>query len=424
MFSTAVKVLAVRLIGSVIVLVANLIAVRLLGASNYGAAVFILSAVNISAVLAIGGSKKLLVRSIGVVDGKDVEERTRIFSTSIGSTLILLVPSAMILVLAVLSKNGSLQEGLIAVVLLSLTCIKVLSESYLIGCSRSLIVSVLDNMVRPIIIAGAMVAAILILNIKAETAIYLYSVIGTLLVVVAFQLWISLESSLTKRNIKELKDWFVLGLPFIVMSASLTLQNNADIVMLGFMTGDTDAGLYAVASRVSTAILFGLTAVNLVYAPLIAKSYKNKKIQQLQHFVNQSSLLCAVFAIVAGIVALIYSESILLMFGEEFVEAKLIFQILVAATVISALCGPVGTLLTMTNFASRASYVVVVATVINIVLNLVLIPLYGVLGAAVATVCSIAFWNITMLVAVVRDLKVRCGIFAAVQYLSFTITRL
>ena len=122
MFSTAVKVLAVRLIGSAIVLVANLIAVRLLGASNYGAAVFILSAVNISAVLAIGGSKNLLVRSIGMVDSDDIEKRSKIFSTSIITTTALLLPSAGLLFISILTTGGSVWDGIIAAILLCLTC--------------------------------------------------------------------------------------------------------------------------------------------------------------------------------------------------------------------------------------------------------------------------------------------------------------
>ena len=73
------------------------------------------------------------------------------------------------------------------------------------------------------------------------------------------------------------------------------------------------------------------------------------------------------------------------------------------ARLVSALTGPAGTLLQMTGRQMIFMKVLFMGAIINIVANYLLIPIYGILGAAISTGFSIIFWNLIMVYFVHRE---------------------
>ena len=94
------------------------------------------------------------------------------------------------------------------------------------------------------------------------------------------------------------------------------------------------------------------------------------------------------------IAILIFPSFVLDFFGEEFTTGVAPLIILAIGQIINAICGPVMYLLNMTGKEKQARNIIIVASIINIALNLYLIPIYGLMGAAIATGVSTVVWNI------------------------------
>jgi len=93
-------------------------------------------------------------------------------------------------------------------------------------------------------------------------------------------------------------------------------------------------------------------------------------------------------------------------FGDEFIAGSVVLIILLIGRFINSFSGSTGLILQMTGHQKVYRDIVAVALILNIVLNLILTPLYGYVGTAVATVISIAVWNIWAAVYIKRKLHI------------------
>ena len=103
------------------------------------------------------------------------------------------------------------------------------------------------------------------------------------------------------------------------------------------------------------------------------------------------------------IAILIFPSFVLDFFGEEFTAGVIPLIILAIGQIINALCGPVMYLLNMTGKEKQARNIIIIASIINVALNLYFIPFYGLIGAAIATVVSTVVWNIMAVFQIKRD---------------------
>ncbi len=85
-------------------------------------------------------------------------------------------------------------------------------------------------------------------------------------------------------------------------------------------------------------------------------------------------------------------------FGNEFITGTSALVFLSISQFVNAISGSVGYILQMTGKENVFQYIVFAATLINITLNLLLIPHYGINGAAFASMISLAFWNLISIV--------------------------
>ena len=90
----------------------------------------------------------------------------------------------------------------------------------------------------------------------------------------------------------------------------------------------------------------------------------------------------------------LFPSSILSFFGDEFILAKFSLLILAFSQAINALSASLGTILNMTGMQKVYGNILLVFLVLNIVLNYLLIPIYGIEGAAIASASSLMFWNL------------------------------
>jgi len=180
-----------------------------------------------------------------------------------------------------------------------------------------------------------------------------------------------------------------------------------DVILVGVILGPRAAGVYAVVSRLTLAGLLLLEAIRLVVAPQISA------LLAIRDDVAASRLyqITAVWTVTAGwpiyLTLIVFAPVILRLFGPEFVAGTAALRILSTAMLFNIGTGNVGTVLLMGGKASWNLYNNIVAVILNVALNLLLIPRLGIEGAAVAWSASIVFGNLAALVQIGWLMKIK-----------------
>jgi O-antigen/teichoic acid export membrane protein len=139
---------------------------------------------------------------------------------------------------------------------------------------------------------------------------------------------------------------------------------------------------------------------------MISELYWRGSHAELQRLVRLAAFGVLATAIPALVVLVILGSFVLRLFGPNFDAGYAALVTLCCGQLVNALAGSVGLLMSMTGHQKEAAGIVAVAAVLNVVLNLALIPRFGMVGAAVATATTTALWNLAMLAYVWKNLGV------------------
>jgi len=204
----------------------------------------------------------------------------------------------------------------------------------------------------------------------------------------------------------DIRGWIRSALPFLFIGGMQLINSQTDIVMLGALRGAEAAGVYRAATRAAQLVVFILMAANTVLQPTIAKLYAVRDMQRLQRVATQSARVVLLVSIPIAVVLIVFGRWLLLIFGQEFTKGAMALAILSLGQLVNAAMGSVGLILNMTGNERDTARGVAIAAVVNVALNAILIPLWGMNGAATATAASLVVWNVILAMQVVRRLGI------------------
>lgn len=201
-------------------------------------------------------------------------------------------------------------------------------------------------------------------------------------------------------------EWARTAGSLLMISGMHIILAQSDIILLGVFRGTTDAGIYAVAAKIAILVTFGLQIGNQIIAPMISEIYHEGDEARLQELVSYGTLISTTFAVIVVLGILFFANPILRLFGSEFTGGRLPLYILAGGQLVNALVGPVGFIMTMTKHHREASIIIAVSAAVNIILNILFIPRYGMVGAAMATTLTMVGWNIVFWYYIYRNIGI------------------
>ena len=178
-----------------------------------------------------------------------------------------------------------------------------------------------------------------------------------------------------------------------------------DTIMIEHFIDVKSVAFYTVAVKVTFIVGIMQLTINAVIAPDISKFWFEKSENKLTQLINKALKLNFIFTFPIIVVLVIFSEPILLFLGESYLNSKTPLIVLLAGQILNSFCGPVGLYLNMTERQKILLKILLIATLINVALNVMLIPKYGLFGAAASTSLSMALWNIIGVIYVYRKDK-------------------
>ena len=193
------------------------------------------------------------------------------------------------------------------------------------------------------------------------------------------------------------KDWKKAAYTLTIAGGMQLMYSYIDIIILGFFHSNEDVGAYRVVVQLGMLVVFGLTAINQMLHPYFSRLYVQQEIKKLQKIVTYSSLVISGIAVIPALIFLLGGGFVLkTVFGNEFSVGAIPLAILTMGQLANAMFGSVGALLNMTGHEKDAMRGMFYSFILNTILSFVLIPEYGMTGAAISTAISLLVWNIIL----------------------------
>ncbi len=179
-----------------------------------------------------------------------------------------------------------------------------------------------------------------------------------------------------------------LASALILSACTVALYSRIDVFMLGKMLGNTSAGLYSAGTMISEGFYLFPTAIMIAVAPRLARQYLSDKVEFEKSVHLIIRLLSACGLVIAAVLTVAAQYIVPLIFGNDYADASIVLQIHIWSTwavFVSSASDP-----WYINHDLRKFYLMKTASaaILNVLLNLAFIPVWGTAGAAAATVIS------------------------------------
>ena len=214
------------------------------------------------------------------------------------------------------------------------------------------------------------------------------------------------KSTPSARPVYHLKHWWVASVPLVLVEGFYLVLSNTDIVLLGQFVDPDKVGIYFAATRIANLMSFIYFAFAAPAAPKFAELHAAGKNAELQKLLR--GVVHSVFwpTLVAAFGLLLFGSFALSFFGPEFRAGTPVLWILMVGFLAHAAFGPTEHVLNMTGHQKATAWAYGAAALCNIALNIILIPQFGLEGAAIATSASVTLTSIGLAVILKRRLGI------------------
>ncbi|OAP43392.1 lipopolysaccharide biosynthesis protein [Sinorhizobium saheli] len=183
----------------------------------------------------------------------------------------------------------------------------------------------------------------------------------------------------------ELGRWLRVSVPIFLVDGFGFLLTNSDVVIVGLYLKPADVAIYFAAAKTMALVHFVMFAVKAAAGPRFSAAMAVNDRQQLAQIAIESARWSFWPSLVMGGAVLAAGRLLLSLFGPAFTAGAPLMAILLAGILAKAFVGPAETLLTMAGRQKLCVLLYAAALGANIALNVTLIPLFGLTGAAAAT---------------------------------------
>lgn len=402
-----------RALGAGIAFSFNIVLGRLFGAEDAGLYFLALTIATICYTLGNLGLEGVLLRHAASNSSPDRKgEIQTIAAIGMRVSLIFALILTVLLVIAapwiaeVILKNPDLTRPLqwMALTIVPQTQLRLYAQ-LLRGFKKIALSQTLRNIDVPLM--TIIFIAILGVSFGVTGAVWAFALASTLTFIFAIIIWkrvLKPESQVTHTITT--RELIRSGFPLLQTNLMNLMLNPATIMLLGALADATAVAIFAIAFRTAMLTRFSLMAVNAIAAPKFAALHSSKEDKALASTSRRSTFLITFAATPMLVIFMVFPEWVMSLFGEEFVAGAQVLMILSAGQFFAVICGSVGYLLMMSGNEKLLRNNTLISGITCLILNLLLIPDYGVIGAAVAVSSSIILRSLLGSIQVYRQLGI------------------
>jgi O-antigen/teichoic acid export membrane protein len=402
--------------------VLSIVLARIMGVSDYGIYAVVVAAVTLLGLPAVMGVDRLLIRDIAIYAQRSANGLIGGLLVRAGQLTLFLSVSIAIAAafVAWLLAGAQADPGTVAFAVgaaaLPFFAVGRVAQGGLMGFHHVALGQLPELLLRPVLLLIFVAAAWLAVGGSASAAaLNAPLVVGlqTISVAIAALVGIGLLWSRTPAAVRTSKPefrsrtWLFGAIALALLSSAAVINSQTGVMMLGLLGTPTDAGLYAIAQRGALLVAFPLAAVNVAIGPTAARLWAARDRGSLQRLVTLSTRGLLLGSLPIALAFILFGKQLLTwLFGAGFGDASEALTILCIGQLANAATGSVAVLLVMTGHQVRATLAMAAGATANIAVAALLIPGYGVNGAAIAAALSLLVSNLVMVVMTRRTIGI------------------
>lgn len=195
--------------------------------------------------------------------------------------------------------------------------------------------------------------------------------------------------------------------PLIISTVFRAVAPRSDLLILGYWTNASNVGIYNAAFQTSAILALVLGSFNTSFAPMIGKAFANQEWETVKGLYQAICRWIFIFTFPLFICMVIFRQDILRVFGADFVEGAACLVILAGGQLFNTVIGSANTILLMSGDSKKVMLNTIIIGLLLISANWILIPRFGIIGAAVSASISLTATNFIRAFQVWRLIKVQ-----------------
>jgi len=366
---------------------------RLMGAENYGLYNLAISAAMIAGAISVFGLDTTMTRYIAILNGrKDRHGVWGAIQLGIGGALFLSVLTSTVLFsLSSLIAESAFHDSRLTPLLqiASLTVPFLAMSDVLAGATRGFKrmsdTVIAQNIVQPLI-RLILIIVLAVVGFSTPVAILIFGasdLCASLILLYFLNKRFNLRRSLTtgKRNLGEL---FGFTLPLGLSDLMTTFRSYLQTLLLGSLDTVRGVGVFSIANQVNQLGNMFHASMNQSARPLIAELNDQGKQLQVEHIYQTTTRWMVTLNMPMILIVTLFPVQVISIFGKSFVEGAPALAIMGLVNLVNVATGMCGTILDMTGHTRMKLFNTTIRVSVAILANLLLIPRFGVTGAAMA----------------------------------------
>lgn len=414
-------IFAGRLFGAGVVFIVQALIARVWGAEILGEYLVIIATVNLAAVAmplgfqTIGGYFAAEYRAHG--NRRQLAAfLTRAYGHVVLVFALLLLAGQPLLSFAGLGEGTVARHFLPAVLLAFGTTMVFVNGAVLVGMKRPFAGFFADTLFRPMVVIAAFAGTAAIADPEAAFTAMLWWVasgyVGICLIhfgfVVATVLAVADEGTVRPR---ESRRWWRFALPWVVIGLATDFFFDIDLLLLAAQLPREELAIFGVCTRVFSLVSFGVAAVYAVTMPDMFESEARQDRAGFNRKVSEANLVAGLLSVLLFVFVLFVGPFALMLFGPAFSAGAVPLAILCLALVVRSLLGPASLVLSIHDRPYASLPAVGLGVLSLFAGNALLVPAFGLVGAALAALIAISLWSGALWWTALRTAKVDVSIF-------------
>jgi O-antigen/teichoic acid export membrane protein len=247
------------------------------------------------------------------------------------------------------------------------------------------------------------------LGIKGAVLALLLSEIGTLFLLIFISR--NFFRFLIQDYVKTTKEVVKFGSQLFLASAIYMVNTYTDTLLVGFFLMDKDVGIYAIAIALSRAFLVIPGSMSTITYPAISEYHSKGSHESVENLINKSMKYSLIILSILGILIIFFSKDIiLLLLKPEFLPAVTPIAILVLGMIFFGSMASIGSAFSAVGRPDIPFKINLLTAVVNLTLDVVLIPILGITGAAIGTATSLSMLTILAIYLLNKILNVKIDV--------------
>jgi O-antigen/teichoic acid export membrane protein len=417
---SAVQVFAIRVVGAVLAYASMILLARWLGAFDFGIYAYVLVIVTLLGLAFSFGFNSSGLRFVPSYLARKKHRRLAGFlKQSYGIVLTLSVLGSLLSAGLVFVCRNIIEPYYVVPLLVGLLCVPVWAllnqfEATARAFGWVHVAYIPGYILRPLLLL-TLVGGLVFFGGTADAVVAVWALIGACAVVALVQgllVYAGIRQHSTKaKPAFHTRHWFTTSLSFLMIDGFRMALDNTDVLLIGSLLDPHSVAVYFAAIRTGGLVAFVSFSMIALAVPKFAEIHSTGTRQELQKFVSEVIQLMFWPSLLTAIALACLGPFVLSLLGADFTMGYPTLLMVLTGLVLRSATGPVEYLLNMTGHHRDTMRVYALAALVNVGLNLLLIPAFGILGAAIATYAAMLGGNVCLYVLVQKRLGVNAFVF-------------